>query len=188
MMTRKPVTSAARSALFLVLLLGGGAGVVRAQEENGSGGRDSVVTGSLAEINDKRRALLLTGRSRTVDARDAAASALADARLMAGDRRSRHFHSYAVIARKLNKYIRKYHSIRAVENINEAEFIIVFNVLEMRRLLGVLYPYGEMFVIANDAEGDQPPRIIWRSEKNVVWAEEAAGQLIKALKAARGEK
>ena len=56
------------------------------------------------------------------------------------------------------------------------------------RLLGVLYPYGEMFVIANDAEGDQPPRIIWRSEKNVVWAEEAAGQLIKALKAARGEK
>jgi hypothetical protein len=178
---------AARAILFLILLLGC-ISVTFAQEGNGTSARHSVVTGSLSEVKDKRRVLLLTGRSNTVDVRDAAKTALEAAHRMAANRRSRHHLSYFIIAQKLNKYIRKYKSMAAVENVAEAEFIIVFNVLEMRRSLGGIYPYGELFVITNDPEANQPPRILWQTEKNLVWAEEAAGQFIKALKATRGEK
>ncbi|MDQ3686465.1 MAG: hypothetical protein M3430_12825 [Acidobacteriota bacterium] len=178
---------AIRNVLFILLLLGC-AGTAFAQSENGSGERHHAVTGSLSEIKDKRRVLLLTGRSNTVDVRDAAKTALEAAHRMTANRRSRHHLSYFVIAQKLNKYIRKYKSMAAVEDTAEAEFIIVFNVLEMRRSLGSIYPYGEMFVITNDPEANGPPRIVWQTEKNLVWAEEAAGQLIKALKATRGEK
>ncbi|MBA2646429.1 MAG: hypothetical protein H0U81_06480 [Pyrinomonadaceae bacterium] len=178
---------AARVILFLILLLGC-ISVTFAQEGNGSGMRHAVVTGSLSEVKDKRRVLLLTGRSNTVDVRDAAKTALEAAHRMAANRRARHHLSYFVIAQKLNKYIRKYKSMAAVEDTAEAEFIIVFNVLEMRRSLGSIYPYGEMFVITNDPEANGQPRIVWQTEKNLVWAEEAAGQLIKALKTTRGEK
>ncbi len=176
----------ARTILFLILLLGC-AGVSFAQEGNGSGARRLAVTGLLSEVKDKRRVLLLTGRSNTVDVRDAARTALEAAHRMVVNRRSRHHLSYFIIAQKLNKYIRKYKSMAAVEDLDEAEFIIVFNVLEMRRSLGGIYPYGEMFVITNDPQAKQP-RIVWQTEKNVVWAEEAVDQLIKALKAMRGEK
>ncbi|HVF27041.1 MAG TPA: hypothetical protein VM943_02295 [Pyrinomonadaceae bacterium] len=178
---------AARTILFLMLLFGC-AGISFSQEENGAGARRDAVNGSLAEVRDKRRVLLLTGRSNTVDVRDAAKTALEAADRMAANGRSRHHLSYFIIAQKLNKYIRKYKSMAAVEDTAEAEFIIVFNVLEMRRSLGSIYPYGELFVISNDRETGQPSRILWQTEKNLVWAEEAAGQLIKALKATRGEK
>lgn len=96
-------------------------------------------------------------------------------------------YSYSTIARKLNQYIRKYKSMSAVEQIAEADYIIFFNLLEYRRTVSGLYPYGELVVIRQGKSGtSQPPQIIWKARK-VMWAEDAIKEFIKTLKRVRGE-
>nr|MBA2733226.1 hypothetical protein [Acidobacteriota bacterium] len=47
--------------------------------------------------------------------------------------------------------------------------------------------YGEMFVILNDRSGVKPPRIVWKTRKNSMWAEDAIEEFINDLKTVRGE-
>lgn len=148
---------------------------------------DSVVTGSLAELRNRRRALLLVNRSSVFDSRGLTETVLKDAYGTDPDTRFRYPQIYNTIARKLNKYIRKHKGISAVKNISDADFIILFNLLEYRRPLGFLHPYGELFVILNDTSGGKRPRILWKTRKTPMWVEDAVGDFIRDLKAVRGE-
>jgi hypothetical protein len=150
-------------------------------------GEDRPPEWSLAEIKDKHRVFLLATRSRVVNVRGPDPAAL----LKAADDGSvrTHHYPYVVIARKLNEYIRKRKSMTAVGRASEADFVIYFNVLEYRRTLNGVYPYGELFVILNRwADGrPQPPRVIWKT-RQASWAEDAAKEFLRELKRVRGEK
>lgn len=138
--------------------------------------------GSLEEIADKSRALLLVKRTAVVDARGGA-GAVIDEALKSDPRLSRRYRlAYGTIAKKLNKFIRKYKTMRPVEQVDEADFIIFFNLLEYRLPLGTPYPYGELFVILKPETGIRGgPRVLWKSKK-VQWAGDAVGDLIDDLK------
>ena len=148
---------------------------------------DGVVTGSLAELGKSRRVLLLVGRSAVVDSRGIARTVLNEAYRTDPAARLRYPRLFNLIARKLNNYIKEYQSISAVKQLSEADFIVFFNLLEYRRPLGHPYPYGEMFVILNSRPGGNPPRIIWKTRKRSMWAEDAIEDFIRDLKAIRGE-
>jgi hypothetical protein len=155
--------------------------------QNSSDANSRVVTGSLAELGNSRRVLLILRRSSVVDSRGPAQTVLNEAYRATPDERLRYPRLFNALAHKLNNYMRKYQSFSAAENISEADFIVFFNLLEYRRPLGRPYPYGELFVILNDKIGGKPPRIIWKTRQSSVWAEDAMGDLIKDLKAARGQ-
>ena len=177
-----------RILLLLIVLLGS---TTPGRAQQGSTAADDrgggIVTGSLAEIRNRRRLLLLVQRSSVVDSRGMAKTILSEAYRQTPEARSRYPRVFNTIARKINKYIRKYQSLTSVENLSDAEFIVVFNLLEIRRPLGYPYPYGEMFVILNDTAGGRQPRIIWKTRKTSVWVEDAIEDFIRDLKAARGE-
>lgn len=144
-------------------------------------------TGSFSELLNKQRALLVVFRSRviSVDNRD---RAIIEDVLKANPRpRGRYTWVYGQMAQKLNKYIRKYGSLSAAEDLADAEYVIYFNVVEFRRILNAYYPYGELFVIVKGSPHDlKPPRIVWRTKK-VTISTDAIGDLIKDLKSLRGE-
>jgi hypothetical protein len=151
-----------------------------AQEQIGEGN-------SLAEIRDKQNALLVVFRSRVLDVNDRERAIIEDV-LKADPRpKGRYSWVYNQLARKLNKYMQKYRSLSAAKELSEADYVIFFNVVEFRRILNTAYPYGELFVIVKGSpETLKPPRIVWRARKMLV-AEDAIGDLIKDLKAVRGE-
>lgn len=134
-----------------------------------------------------RRALLVVFRSRIVDASGNERAIIEDV-LKADPRpRGRFRWVYTQIARKLDKYKQKYRSLSAAEGLADADYVIYFNVVEFRRILDTIYPYGELFVIVKGSpEHLKPPRVVWRANK-VLFAEDAIGNLIKELKALRGE-
>jgi hypothetical protein len=147
--------------------------------------------GSLAEIRDKRNMLLVVGRSFAVDARaptevsdDDVRRALEDARAPTNQR------AYRVVGTKLNAYIRKYRSMTSVETREEADFLVVFKVMQERRsfISGQPYSYGKLFVVVRGERTGDKPRVLWESKGEMMLAEDAAGDLIKALKEVRGEK
>ncbi|HEV2762778.1 MAG TPA: hypothetical protein VGV38_07280 [Pyrinomonadaceae bacterium] len=172
--------------LAFVLLLCGGASWRASAQEVAAG--PEVVSGSLQELNGRRNVMLVVTRPATVDASEPGKGVI-EAALNTNFRQSRRFSgTFNVLARKLNGYMKKHRSITAVEQPSNADFVVVFNLLEYRRSLGSYYPHGELYVILNRArQPETAPRIIWKSRK-VMWAEDAVNELIKALKAARGEK
>lgn len=176
----------ARTALVCALLFGC-PGYTRTQEPVAFTDSD-VVEGSLDELKDKQRVLLVVTRSSVIDSRGLGKSVIADA-YKADPRHTRRYrYTFNSIALKLNKYIRKYQSISAVDQIADADYILLFNLLEYRRSLGAAYPYGEMYAILNQPPASEhPPRIVWKAKK-VMWAEDAANEFIKSLKAVRGER
>ena len=182
-----PLHYVARAWLVCVLLLSCQE-FTRAQERAAFTDYDpDVVQGSLSELKDKQRVLLLVTRSSVIDSRSIGKSVIADA-YKVDPRRRRYVHTFNSIAKKLNKYIRKYRSISAVDQIRDADYILLFNLLEYRLSLGAFYPYGEMYAILNQPpESQQPPRIVWRAKK-VMWAEDAAKEFVNSLRAVRGEK
>ena len=95
---------------------------------------------------------------------------------------------YGQIARKLNSYIRKYGSLSPAQDLSDADYVIYFNLIEYRRILNTIYPFGELFVIVKGSPETQkkPPRVIWKAKK-ILWAADAIGDLIKELKVLRGE-
>src|SRR5689334_9625002 len=111
---------------------------------------EGAVTGSLNELRGKRRILLIVRRSPVVDAGGPAKTILAEVYEPGAEPRARFARIFNALARKLNKYMIRYQSISSARDISEAEFIVFFNLLEYRRLLGVPYPYGDLFVILND--------------------------------------
>lgn len=168
-----------------LLLVGGAAPCARAQDV---AAEPTVVRGSLAELKGKRHVVLVVNRSEVVDAREPG-RAIIEAAYKTTTRQSRNYRfTYNTLARKLNGYMKKHGSISAVEQAAQADFIVFFNLLEYRRSLGVYYPYGETYVISNRPPApDGQPRILYKSRK-VMWAEDSINELIRDLKAVRGEK
>jgi hypothetical protein len=143
--------------------------------------------GSLSELLDKRRALLVVFKSRVVDVNGDDRAIIDD--VLKGDRspRGRYAWVYNDLAVRLNKYINKHGSMLPARNLSDAEYVIFFNVVEFRRILNALYAYGELFVIVKGTPKDlKPPRIVWRAKK-VLISTDAIRDLIKDLKTFRGE-
>lgn len=143
--------------------------------------------GKLAEIRDKQRAILVVFKSRVIDVQNAERAIIDDVLKADPQPTGRYRWVYNQLAHKLNKYIRKYGSLSSARDLAEAEYVIFFNVVEFRRILNAIYPYGELFVIVKGSPHDsKPPRIVWRAKKVMV-ATDAIGDLVKDLKALRGE-
>src|SRR5215212_2579396 len=142
---------------------------------------------SLSEIRDKQNALLVVFKSRVFDVSDRERAIIENV-LKADPRpKGRYSWVYNQLARKLNKYMQKYKSLSAAKELSQADYVIFFNVVEFRRILNTLYPYGELFVIVKGSpETLKPPRVVWRAKK-MLFADDAIGDLIKDLKAVRGE-
>lgn len=170
-------------ATFLVLAT---ALVAMGQEEAAVVNANSYV-GSFSELRGMQRGLLVVFKSRvlSVDNRD---RAIIDDVLKADPYpEGRYKLVYNELARKLNKYMRKYGSMSPARDFSDAEYVIFFNVVEFRRILNVVYPYGELFVIIKGSPEDlKPPRIVWRAKKVMV-STDALGDFIKDLKTMRGE-
>lgn len=149
--------------------------------------RSAHAGSSLTEVRDKHSVLLVVFRSRVVDASGGERAIIEDV-LKADPRpRGRFRRVHTQIARKLDKYARKYRSLYPANGLADADYVIYFNVLEFRRILDGTYPYGELFVIVKGSPEElKPPHIVWRANK-VLFAEDAIGNLIKELKAVRGE-
>jgi hypothetical protein len=142
---------------------------------------------SLWEVRDKRSALLVVFKSRILDVNDRERAIIQDVLKADPEPTGRYRWVYGQLARKLNKYMRKYKSLTAANELAEADYVIFFNVVEFRRVLNTIYPYGELFVIVKGSpETLKPPRIVWRAKK-MLYADDAIGDLIRDLKAIRGE-
>ena len=148
---------------------------------------DLAADNSLQEVRDKRNVLLIVFKSRVIDAGDRDGAILDDVLRADPIPKGRYRWVYTQLAKKLNKYIQKYRSLSAARELSEADYVIFFNVVEFRRILNTPYPYGELFVIVKGSPEElKPPRVVWRARK-VLFAEDAIGDLIKDLKAVRGE-
>lgn len=142
---------------------------------------------SLAEVRDKRSALLVVFKSKVLDVSDRERAIIDDVLKANPNPTGRYRWVYTQLARKLNKYIQKYKSLTAANELSDADYVIFFNVVEFRRILNTPYPYGELFVIVKGSpESMKPPRVVWRAKK-ILYSEDAIGELIKDLKAVRGE-
>ena len=142
---------------------------------------------SLEEVRDKRNVLLVVYKSRVLDVNDRERAIIEDVLKADPEPKGRYRWVYGQLARKLNKYMHKYKSLSAASELSEADYVIFFNVVEFRRILNTFYPYGELFVIVKGSPEElKPPRVVWRAKK-VLFAEDAIGDLIKDLKAVRGE-
>ena len=142
---------------------------------------------SLEEVRDKRNVLLIVFKSRVLDVSDRERAIIDDVLRADPQPKGRYRWVYGQIAKKLNKYMQKYQSLSAANELSDADYVIFFNVVEFRWILNTLYPYGELFVIVKGSpETLRPPRIVWRARK-VLFSEDAIGDLIKDLKAIRGE-
>lgn len=142
---------------------------------------------SLSELRDKQRALLVVFKSRVIDVTDRERAIIQDVLKADPQPKGRYRWVYSQIAHKLNKYIRKYGSLSSATELTDADYVIYFNVVEFRRILNTWYPYGELYVIVKGSpETLKPPRIVWRAKK-MLFAEDAIRDLIKDLKAVRGE-
>ena len=142
---------------------------------------------SLSEVRDKRSALLVVFKSRVLDITDRERAIIQDVLKADPEPKGRYRWVYALLAKKLNGYIRKYKSLTAATELSEADYVIFFNVVEFRRILNTIYPYGELFVIVKGSpETLKPPRVVWRAKK-MLFADDAIGDLIRDLKAVRGE-
>ena len=142
---------------------------------------------SLSEVRNKRAALLMVFKSRVLDVSDREQAIIDDVLKADPHPTGRNRWVYSQLAKKLNNYMRKYRSLSAANDLSDADYVIFFNVVEFRRILNTIYPYGELFVIVKGSpESLKPPRVVWRAKK-VLFAEDAIGDLIKDLKAMRGE-
>jgi len=142
----------------------------------------------LGELLNKRRVLLVVFRSRVVDVSENRERAIIEDVLKADPKPKGRFRwVYNTMAGKLNKYMDQYGSLTAAEGLADAEYVIYFNVVDFRRILDTVYPYGELFVIVKgEPQQLKPPRIVWRANK-VRYAGDVIGDLIKDQKTVRGE-
>lgn len=169
-------------SILLVFLFCFSAAAQEPAEESPLGYRNS-----LAEVRDKRSALLMVFKSRILDVNNSERAIIEDVLKADPQPKGRFRWVYGQLARKLNGYIKKYKSLTAARELADADYVIFFNVVEFRRILNTVYPYGELFVIVKGSpETLKPPRIVWRAKK-MLFADDAIGALIKDLKNLRGE-
>jgi hypothetical protein len=183
-------TAKALRGLLCFALLACGAGPARASAVQKPYTRDeSVPRGTLEGVSGLRRIALLVSRALVVDARDPALVALEDYRhALDGHAPRQHDSAARRVADKVNKYIRKYRSSTAVEDISDADLILVFKVTGQRRSALPEDPFlwGKLFVIALGP--DRAPSVVWESQGDDTNPEDATGDFLKALRNARGEK
>ena len=162
-------------------------GTAFAQQERVPAMQSAHAGNMLNELRDKRRALLVVFRSRVLDVSDRERAIMEDVLKADPQPQGRNRWVYNQLAHKLNSYISKYNSLIAAENLADADYIIYFNVVEYRKILDSVYPFGELFVIVKGSPQQlKPPRVVWRANK-VLFAGDAISDLIKELKAVRGE-
>lgn len=178
-----------RALLCLALLAWGAGRPCAAARQSMSAGDEPVPRGTLQDVKGFRRVALLVSRALVVDARDPALVAMEDYR-HALDGRAPRQHDAAArrVADKINKYIRKYRTSTAVEDLAEADLVLVYKVTGQRRsaIPDDPFVWGKLFVIALGP--DRTPRLIWESEGDDSNPEDATGDFIKAFRNARGEK
>ena len=149
--------------------------------------KPSPALNSLSEVRDKRNALLMVFRSQVLDVGDNDRAIIDDVLKADPEPKGRNRWVYGQIASRLNKYIRKYRSLTPARELSDADYVIFFNVIEYRRILNTIYPYGELFVIVKGSQVPQkPPRVVWKARK-ILFAGDAIGDFIKELRAVRGE-
>lgn len=149
--------------------------------------QDEGYRNSLSEVRDKRSALLMVFKSKVISASDRERAIIEDVLKADPQPNGRYKWVYGQLARRLNSYIRKYKSLTAARELADADYVIFFNVVEFRRILDAIHPYGELFVIVKGSpETRKPPRVVWRARK-MRFADDAIGDLIKELKVLRGE-
>ena len=177
-------------ALLCLALLACGAGRPRPAAGQGRDAPDEpAARGTLESVQGLRRIALLVSRALVVDARDPALVALEDYRhALDGHAPRQHDAAARRVADKVNKYIRKYRSLTAVEDPSDADLILVFKVTGQRRSALPEDPFiwGKLFVIA--VGPDRTPRVVWESEGDDANPEDATGDFLKALRNVRGEK
>lgn len=184
---------ALRAALFFVVL-SACASHALAQGANDSGvgvvEDGEVVRGSFQQVRNMRRVLLVTSKSLTVDTRGPARAVLEEVFKKGAGSLRRHEYAYSVIGKRLNRYIRKHRSMTAVESLDEAEYVIVFKVLNEQPSFIAAEPhlYGEMFVILNRSDARPHPVFVWWTKHNQTSIESAVGDFLKELKQLRGER
>lgn len=186
------------SLLLLLALCVCVAGTARAQEkatdktaDAGGDGDARIERGTLEDIKDKRSAMILVGRSLSVDARTPAKVSADDVQHALAEPRARtNSSAYRIIGRKMNKYMRRYQSMTSVETRADAQFFIIFKIMQERRSFidNQPYSYGKLFVVVPGDGEARLPRVVWESKGEMMLAEDAADDLIKALKEVRGEK
>jgi hypothetical protein len=149
--------------------------------------QDDGYLNTLSEVRDKRNALLVVFRSKVLTVNDRERAIIEDVLKADPQPKGRYRWVYGQLAKRLNRYIRKYDSLTPARSLADADYVIFFNVVEFRRILDSIYPYGELFVIAKGSpEKQKPPRVVWRARK-MRFADDAIGDLIKDLKVLRGE-
>ncbi|MBV9924412.1 MAG: hypothetical protein JOZ96_05170 [Acidobacteria bacterium] len=177
-------------ALLCLALLSCAGGRPAAFALQGAYTRDeSVPRGALADVKGLRQVALLVSRALVVDARDPALVALEDyRRALGGNAPRQHDAAARRVADKVNKYIRKYRTATAVDDLSEADLVLVFKVTSQRRSALPEDPFiwGKLFVIALGP--DRTPRVVWESQGEDTNPEDATGDFIKAFRNARGEK
>ncbi len=142
---------------------------------------------SLSEVRDMRNALLVVFKSRIIDVTDRERAIIQDVLKADPEPKGLYRWVYTILAGKLNSYMRKYRSLTAANDLAGADYVIFFNVVEFRRVLNTIYPYGELFVIVKGSpENQKPPRVVWKAKK-MLFADDAIRDLIRDLKAVRGE-
>ncbi|HJQ34427.1 MAG TPA: hypothetical protein VJ866_19765 [Pyrinomonadaceae bacterium] len=178
---------------FLILLtlaaLAGGASAERAAAQDDGERTSEVARGRLEDVRGRRLVALLVSRAMTLDVREPAATAFDDyRRTLSGAPPHPHPAAARRIAEKLNQYIRKYQGMTAAESYDAADLILVFKVTRQHRspIPGDPFIWGKLYVLAVGA--DHAPRLVWESEGDESSPEDATGDFIKALRAARGEK
>ncbi|HYV82430.1 MAG TPA: hypothetical protein VE931_02885, partial [Pyrinomonadaceae bacterium] len=88
---------------------------------------------SLEEVRDMHSVMLVVYKSRVIDAGDRERAIIDDVLKADPQPKGRNRWVYTQLAKKLNKYIQKYNSIRAARELSEADYVIFFNVVEFRR-------------------------------------------------------
>ncbi|HEX5709589.1 MAG TPA: hypothetical protein VFX96_20085 [Pyrinomonadaceae bacterium] len=153
--------------------------------EDGEISRDSF-----PEVREMRRVMLVATKSLTVDTRGPARGVLEEVFRRPARQLRRHDYAYSVIGKRLNRYIRRHRSMTAVESLSEADFVIVFKVLNEQPSFIASEPhiYGEMFVILNRTEARARPVIVWWTKHNQTSLEDAVDDFLDDLRELRGEK
>ncbi len=163
--------------LLLIAIITNCAASLQSQE------RGSAASGSLTELRNKQRVWLIVRRTAVLDAQGGAEETVISEAYKETRGRQTFPRTYNAIARKLNNYMKRHGDITAAMSVSDAEFIIFFNVLEIRRPLGTPYAYGEMFVIINQ---QSKPRVVWKTRSKGMFVDDAIDEFISELKAARG--
>jgi hypothetical protein len=173
--------------VLLAMIAFASCGTAFAQQERAPAMQSAHAGNMLNELRDKRRALLVVFRSRVLDVGDRERAIMEDVLKADPQPQGRNATVYNQLAHKLNSYISKYNSLIAAEGLADADYIIYFNVVEYRKILDSVYPFGELFVIVKGSPQQlKPPRVVWRANK-VLFAGDAISDLIKELKAVRRE-